>query len=226
MLKKVIEVIALHYHIVKFKERKPLFHSLLIALRTEHIVDRKACADLSQKVDIVEIEKPIGIIHHLSLAFAELYKTLHLTSEALCIVVYIVPCKHFSHIAASGGVTYHCCAAADKRDGTVARLLKTLHECKRHKVTCGKAVSRAVETYIKSSLAVVDHFADLGFVSYLCDKASRLKFFIDLHFFAPFVFYTYYLSPEYHMHLCKVNNSGERRDRNTCKRRKKQLFFT
>ena len=43
-----VKVVALHYHIVEFKEAQALLHALLIALRAQHIVNREARTDLSQ----------------------------------------------------------------------------------------------------------------------------------------------------------------------------------
>ena len=37
-----IEIIALHDHVVEFKEGKTLFHSLLVALCSQHVVNTEA----------------------------------------------------------------------------------------------------------------------------------------------------------------------------------------
>ena len=64
VLEQIVEIVALHYHIVEFKEGKTLFHSLLVALGAKHIVDGEAGADLAQKLDIIKVEKPIGVVYH------------------------------------------------------------------------------------------------------------------------------------------------------------------
>ena len=90
VLEQIVEIVALHYHIVELKETQTLFHALFIALGTKHIVDGEAGADLAQKFDIIKVEKPIGVVHHLSLALAEVDKTLHLASEALGVMIDIL----------------------------------------------------------------------------------------------------------------------------------------
>ena len=97
----MIEVIALHYHIVEFKERKSLFHSLLIAFRTKHIIYGEACSDITQKVNVVEFEKPIGIVYHNCLVLAELDKSLHLLSEAIAVVLNSLGSHHRTHICSA-----------------------------------------------------------------------------------------------------------------------------
>ena len=55
MLEEVVEVVALHYHVVKLKEAESLLHALLVALGTEHIVNGEAGTDLTQKLNVIEL---------------------------------------------------------------------------------------------------------------------------------------------------------------------------
>ena len=93
-LEQTVEVVGLHYHIVELKEGKTLFHSLLVALCSEHIVDREAGTDLAENFHVVKVKEPIGVINHFSLAFAELNETLHLLFEALAVVSDSFLCHH------------------------------------------------------------------------------------------------------------------------------------
>ena len=63
----MIEVVGLHNHIVELQEGQALFHALLVALSTEHIVDGEACADLPQEFDIIEVQQPIGVVDMMAL---------------------------------------------------------------------------------------------------------------------------------------------------------------
>ena len=188
VLEQIVEIVALHYHIVELKETQTLFHTLLIALGTKHIVDGEAGADLAKKFDIIEVEEPVGVVHHLSLALAEVDKTLHLASEALGVVIDILAGEHLSHVGTSRGVTYHCGTAADKSYRLVARHLKSLHERKSHEMTCREAVCGAVKADIKRGLAVVDHLFDFRFVRHLRDKSARDELFINSHSYFSFHF--------------------------------------
>ena len=83
VLEEVIEVVGLHNHIVEFQEGKALFHPLLVALGPEHIVYAEAGAHFTKEVHIIELQEPVGIVHHLGLALAELNEPLHLLFEAV-----------------------------------------------------------------------------------------------------------------------------------------------
>ena len=181
VLEQMIEVVGLHDHVVELQEGQALFHALLVALSTEHVIDREAGADLPQEFDIIEIQQPVGIVDHDGFTFAEINESLHLTLEALGIVVDVLLRQHFAHVGAAGRVADHGRAAADERDGLVARHLQALHKCQRHKMAGGQGICRAVEADIELGLARVDHFADLRLIRDLLDKPSGLQFFINTH---------------------------------------------
>ena len=181
VLEQMIEVVGLHDHVVELQEGQALFHALLVALSTEHVVDGEACADLAQELDIIEVQQPVGVVDHDGFTFAEINESLHLALEALGVVVDILLGQHFAHIGAAGRIADHGRAAADERDGLVARHLQTLHERQRHEMTGSQRICRAVEANVEFGLARVDHFADLRLVRDLLDKASGLQFFINTH---------------------------------------------
>ena len=55
VLEEVIEVVGLHDHVVELKEAQTLFHTLLVALGAEHIVDAEAGTHLAQQLDVIEL---------------------------------------------------------------------------------------------------------------------------------------------------------------------------
>ena len=142
VLEQVVEVIGLHDHVVEFQEGQALLHALLVALGAQHIVHREAGADLAQKLNIIESQKPVGIVQHLCLALAELDEFFHLLFKAGGVVVDVFLGEHLAHIGAAGRIADHSGAAADEGDGLVAGKLQTLHQRKRHKVAGGKAVCK------------------------------------------------------------------------------------
>ena len=72
-------------------------------------------------------------------------------------------------------------AAADQRDGAVARHLQALHQAQGHEVTHVQAVRRGVKADVEGCLAGVDHFPDLRLVGHLRDQAPGLQFFVNTH---------------------------------------------
>ena len=103
VLEHVVEVVALHDHVVELEEGQALLHALLVALSTQHVVHREACSDLAQKLNVVERLEPLGIVEHERLAVREVNEALHLTLEALGIVFDGLLSKHLAHIGAAGG---------------------------------------------------------------------------------------------------------------------------
>ena len=177
----MVEVVALHDHIVELKEAQALFHALLVALGAEHIVHAETGADLAKKLNIIKIQQPVGIVDHESLTIAEFDEALHLAAEAFGVVVDIRLGKHLTHIGTSRRIADHRGTAADKCNRLVARHLQALHKRERHEVTGRQAVRRAVKADIKASLSVVDQVADLLFIGDLRDKAAPDKLFVNLH---------------------------------------------
>ena len=92
----MIEVVALHNHVVELQEGKTFFHTLFVALCTEHVVDAEACTYLTEQFYIVQVQQPVCVVEHHSFSLAELDETLHLTFEALCVVVDLLAGQHFS----------------------------------------------------------------------------------------------------------------------------------
>ena len=178
----MIEVVALHNHIVELQEGKTFFHTLFVALCTEHVVDAEACTYLTEQFYIVQVQQPVCVVEHHSFSLAELDETLHLTFEALCVVVDLLAGQHFSHIGSSGRVTDHGGAAADQGDRFVSCHLHPFHQGQCHEVTCSQTVCGAVESDIERCFSIVYQVSDFIFVGYLCQKASGDQFVINLHF--------------------------------------------
>ena len=184
-----IEVVALHDHVVEFKEAEPLLHTLLVALGAQHVVDREACADLAQKVHVVEVEQPVCVVHHQRFVVREVDEALHLLFEAGGVVLDVLTGQHLAHIGSARGVADHGGAAADQGDRLVARHLQALHQRQRHEVPCRQAVRRAVKADIERRLARVDHRLDLFLVGQLGEKSSCFQFVKNGHLsFSVFIY--------------------------------------
>ena len=180
MLEHVVEVVALHDHVVEFEEGQSLLHPLLVALGPQHIVDREAGAHLPQQLDVVQLEQPVGVVQHDGLALAEVDEPLHLLFEASGVVLDVLPRQHLAHIGAAGGVADHGGAAADQGDGLVAGHLQPLHQGQGHKVAGGQAVGGAVKTDVEGRFALVDDVDDL-LVGDLGHQAAGLEFVVEFH---------------------------------------------
>ena len=177
MLEHVVEVVALHDHVVELEEGQTALHALLIALGTQHVVDREAGTHVTQQLHIVQVQQPVGVVQHQSLVIREVDELFHLLFKAGCIVGDILFGQHLAHIGAAGGIADHGSASADQGDRLVACHLQALHQGQGHKMACGQAVGRAVKADIKSRLAVVDQINDLV-VGDLCHQTTGLQLFV------------------------------------------------
>ena len=83
----MVEVIGLHNHVVKFQEGQALLHPLLIALSPEHVVDRETGTHVTEKINVIELQEPIGIVDHNGLSLSEIDEPLHLLFEAVTVVL-------------------------------------------------------------------------------------------------------------------------------------------
>ena len=189
MLEHVVEVVALHDHVVELQEAQTTLHALLVAAGTQHIIDGEATTHFTQHFNVVQGLQPLGVIEHQSLALGEVDELFHLALEALGIVLDGLLGQHLAHVGTAGGVADQGGAVADQGDGLVARHLQTLHQAQRHKVTHMQRIGRAVKADVEGGLAVVDHFADFFLIGDLSDQAAGHKFFINTHFLT-FLSYT------------------------------------
>ena len=189
MLEQVVEIVGLHNHIVEFQEAQSLFHALLVALGPEHIVHGEAGAHIPEHFHIVQVQQPIGIVNHQSLALGEVNEPLHLALEAGSVVVDVLLGQHLAHIRPAGGIADHGGTAANQSDGFVAGHLQPLHQGQGHEMACGEAVGGAVKANIEGGLAVVNHFLDFFLVGHLGDEAAGNQFFIECHNLYPFYAY-------------------------------------
>ena len=187
MLEHVVEVVALHDHVVELEEGQALLHALLVALGAQHVVHGEAGTHITQQFHVVQVQQPICIVQHQCLALREVDELFHLLFEACGIVGDILFGQHLAHVGTAGGVADHGSAAADQGNRLVACHLQALHQGQGHKVACGQAVGSAVKADVKGCLAIVDQVDDL-FIGDLGHQAAGLEFFVQSHdFFLLFV---------------------------------------
>ena len=58
-------------------------------------------SDITDKVHVVEISEPIGIVYHSGFVLAEFYKSAHLLFKTLTVVVYIFYSKYLSKVTSA-----------------------------------------------------------------------------------------------------------------------------
>ena len=182
MLEHVVEVVALHDHVVELEEGQALLHALLIALGAQHVVDGEAGAHVAQQLDVVQIQQPVAVVDDNCLALGKIDEPAHLFLEAVYVVLDGLLRHHLAHVGLAGRVADHCRTAANEDDGLVARHLEALHQAERHKVSHVQAVCGGVEADVEGCLAGIHQFFDFLFVGHLCDEPTPFEFFKHCHF--------------------------------------------
>ena len=177
------EVVRLHQHVVEFKERKSFFHTRFVAFRSQHFVDGEASAYFAQEIDVVEVEKPIRVVHDDGGIFAfKADKTRHLLFETSHVVCDCFFCHHTAQIGTTGRVANHRRASAYEDNRLVTCVLQTLCDYHLHKMTYMQAVRRRVKTDIKALRTAVKQLFEFFFVNGLFDQSAFSEFVDDVHF--------------------------------------------
>ena len=182
----MVEVVALHDHVVEFKEGQTLLHPLLITFCPQHIVHGEASAHFPQQLHIVQSQQPVSVVDHQGFAVGEVDEAGHLLLEALGVVVDVFRRQHLAHIGFAGRVADEGGAAAQQGDGLVAVGLEAAHQAECHEVAHMEGVGGGVKSDVEGGLAAVDQFLYLFLVGDLGNQASCDQFVIQCHrFFSP-----------------------------------------
>ena len=75
VLEEMPEIVGLEQLIVKFDEGKSGFQADLHRLRRQHPVDAEMDADIPEKIDVVELGQPIGIVQEKGLSSRKIEET-------------------------------------------------------------------------------------------------------------------------------------------------------
>src|SRR5699024_7001202 len=152
----------------------PFFHSLLVALCYQHTVDGKMRSDLTQHLNVVQIQQPVCIIDHQCFPFREINKTTHLFLKTVTVMLDLLRRHHRTHIRSSRRIADVTGSASDQCDRPVSSFLETLHQAQRHEMSHMKTVCSWVKPDIESCFSVVDQFTDLFLIRNLGNQPSCL----------------------------------------------------
>ena len=173
-----VEIVALHNHIVKFKEgqTKLSIHTGFEAICRKHTVYGEMGTDFTQEFDIVQISQPVCVIGNdgTALALIEIDETGKLLFDAGYVMVDGFDSHHFTHIGFAGGVADHACAAAHQADGAVAAALHVRHSHNGQEMPNVQAVRGGVDADIEGDTAFFKKRLDFLFMRQLFDKAAFL----------------------------------------------------
>ena len=122
------EIIGLQNHVVEFQKAQRLLalEAQFHAVETHHAIDRKMAAIVAQKLDVIELGKPVVIIDHNGIrgAIAESEEALESGADSLLILVDFFLRQQLPAFVFARGVADFRGAAANDHDGSVACLLQ------------------------------------------------------------------------------------------------------
>ena len=169
------EVVGLHRHVIELEEREALLPARLVGIGREHAVDRKAGADLTQVVDVVQLAQPVRIVDHERLAIGKINEASNLLFKAVAIVLDLLVRQHPAHVTAPGWIADRARAAADEGNGAMARPLQMRHGHEGDEVTGMQAVRRRVKTDVERDFLLVQELAQLLLIRALRDVAALFQ---------------------------------------------------
>ena len=116
-------------------------------------------ADFTQKIHVIEIQKPVRVIHHFRGVFPlKIDKPGHLFLETRHIMRDRLLRHHGTHIRSSGRIADHSRAAAEQRDRAMPRALHVRHRHDGNIVPDMETVCRRIESDIKRDLFTPQKF--------------------------------------------------------------------
>ena len=143
--------------------------------------------NIPDKLNVVQISQPVGIVYHHSLVFTKLDETAHLLLKALTVVIDGLFGHHASHVGSSGRIAYHSGSATDQCNRFVSCHLKPLHQAQSHEMPHMQTVCSRIKTDVKNGFPIVDQFLNLFFVCQLRKQPSCFQFIKYSHFSPPFL---------------------------------------
>ncbi len=102
-------------------------------------------ADFSEKVDVVELGQPFGVVDEAWLYVLRGEKGANLATEVLPVFIDLLHREHLSHIGLAGRVADACRPAPDDDDGIVSGLCEVGHRHDRNHVAHMEAPSGRIE---------------------------------------------------------------------------------
>ena len=172
---EVQKVVGLHQHVVEFQKCQALFQSLFVTFRSEHFIDGKTRPDIPQKIDVIQVAQPVGVVGKNCFAVGNVDKACHLFFETLHVVGDGFLGHHLTHVGASRRISHHCRASADKHNGTVACTLHVRHSHKRYEMPHMQTVRSWVVSRVKGNLFAVKQFVQFLFVHNLFEVTSLFQ---------------------------------------------------
>ncbi len=132
-------------------------------------------ADLTQELDIVQVEQPVRVVGDDGFAVGKIDETADLLLEAFHIVLDEFRRQHLAHLVLAARVADHARAAAQKDDGTVAGPLHMGHHHEGDEVTHMETVRGRVEADIERDLLFFEEFTHFFFMGQLFQVATFLE---------------------------------------------------
>ena len=136
-----MEVIGLQQLVVELYERESTLKALLHSFEGQHPVDGEIDANITEEPDIVQIDKPVSVIHHpgpadsLSWVLGEIDDLSQLRLYLLHIAVDILHGEDLPHLRLTGWIPDKTGTAANEGDRIMTSLLQVVHREERHYMT-------------------------------------------------------------------------------------------
>jgi len=169
------EIVALQELIVELDKREALLEAQLVRLEGEHAVDREVTANIPEKLDIVEVGEPLGVVHHGELDVPGGEKALDLPTDGRRVGVDLLHRKHPAHLRLARGVTDPGGAATDDDDAPMTELGEMRQGVDRNEVADVQGVPRRVDTDVEGKRSRVHPFPEALLVGALSEETPLFQ---------------------------------------------------
>ena len=134
-------------------------------------------ADLPEKIDVVELGQPIGVVEHHRPAhsfprmFGEIDDGLKLGFHRFAVGEDLFLAEHLAHFALAGGIPDHGGSPADERDRLMPRLLQVMKGEERNHMTDVKAFAGRIHPDVHPNRFLIHQVAQPFQVGARFDKS-------------------------------------------------------
>src|SRR5436309_1148634 len=119
------EIIGLQQRVIELDEVQALTReSFSVRLVLEELIDAKVPTNVSQESNIVQAQKPVGVIEHERSISTEIQEARELSVHAIGITLDLCRRQQLAHLGLAARIPDHGRPAADQGDRAVASALQ------------------------------------------------------------------------------------------------------
>ena len=171
-LMQTVKVVSLQKLVVKFNKRKSALKTLLISFKSKHFIYRKTRTNIAQKINVVQVSKPVFVIFAEGSFSIKTDKSVELSLNVLNIRINLLVRNHLTHFCFAGWITNSCSSAANKCNSVMSGSAQMSQCKKRNHMSNMQRRSGRITTNIKSNRSFIHQIRKSLLVRTLSKKTT------------------------------------------------------